>query len=58
MYLQKNYKSSNAFSQSLIWNIYYGKKGVKWDINYSFSEKTTKIIAPEPSLCENVTGEV
>jgi hypothetical protein len=37
---------------------HHGKKGVKWDINYSFSEKTTMTIATETVLREDVIGKV
>jgi hypothetical protein len=37
---------------------HYGKKGVKWGINYNFSEKTTMAIAAETVLREDVIGKV
>jgi hypothetical protein len=36
---------------------HHGKTGVKWDINYNFSEKST-IIAAETVLREDVIGKV
>jgi hypothetical protein len=39
-------------------NQHYGKKGVKWDINYKFSQKTTMTIAAETVLREDVIGKV
>jgi hypothetical protein len=36
----------------------HGKKGVKWDINYNFSEKTTMAITAETVLLEDVIGKV
>jgi hypothetical protein len=36
---------------------HHGKKGVKWDINYNFSEKTTMTIAAETVLGEDVIGK-
>ena len=38
--------------------IRHEKKGAKWDINYSFSEKTTMTIAAESILREDVIGKV
>ena len=52
-------KYSNIISliyESII--IHHGKKGVKWDINYNFSEKTTMTIAAETALGEDVIGKV
>ena len=34
--------------------IHHKKKGVKWDINYSFSEKATMTIAAKTVLHEDV----
>jgi hypothetical protein len=34
------------------------KKGVKWDINYNFSEKITMTIAAETVLREDIIGKV
>jgi hypothetical protein len=38
--------------------VHHGKKGVKWDINYNFSEKTTMTIAAETILREDVIENV
>ena len=37
---------------------HHGKKGVKWDIDYNFSEKTTITIAAEIVLREDVIRKV
>jgi hypothetical protein len=42
----------------LKWIYHHGKKGVKWDINCNFSEKTTMTIAAETAFCEDVIGKV
>jgi hypothetical protein len=35
-----------------------GKKGVKWDINYNFSEKTTMIFVAKTVLYEAFIGKI
>ena len=37
---------------------HYGKKGVKWGINYNFSEKTTTIFAEKTVLYEDFIGKI
>ena len=56
---QKTTPSKNKFTtyQARITG-HQGKKGVKWDIKYNFSEKTTKIIAAEIVLREDVIEKV
>jgi hypothetical protein len=36
----------------------YGKKCVKWGINYNFSEKTTIIFAAKTVLYEDFIGKI
>ena len=43
---------------SVFTSSHYGKKGVKWDINYNFSEKATMIFVAKTVLYENFTGKI
>ena len=36
---------------------HHGKKGVKWEINYNFSEKSTTTITAKTVLHEDVIGK-
>ena len=37
---------------------HYGKKGVKWGINYNFFEKTIMIFAAKTVLYEDYIGKI
>jgi hypothetical protein len=51
----KNFYLTFKLSQCLL---HYGKKGIKWGINFNFSEKTTMIFAAENVLHKYVLGKI